>query len=106
MCTAALHVGFEHSLNYFQKVARRLTRLTCGKNFYRGFLAERFTDKVAVKTENIGVGYDKNAAAAERSDVCAVCAAEIVLESVAAFALADVVSKRLGGDNMQEVIKR
>ena len=45
-------------------------------------------------------------AAAERSDVCAVCAAEIVLESVAAFALADVVSKRLGGDNMQEVIKR
>lgn len=45
-------------------------------------------------------------AAAERSDVCAVCAAETVLESVAAFALADVVSKRLGGDNMQEVIKR
>lgn len=45
-------------------------------------------------------------AASERSDVAAICAAEIVLESVAAFALADVVSKRLGGDNMGEVIER
>lgn len=45
-------------------------------------------------------------AAAERSDVCAVCAAEIVLESVTAFALAEVVSQRLGGDNIAEVIKR
>lgn len=45
-------------------------------------------------------------AAAERSDVAAICAAEIILESVAAFALAEVVSERLGGDDMQEVIKR
>lgn len=45
-------------------------------------------------------------AAAERSDVCAICAAEIVLESVAAFALAEVVAERLGGDNIPEVIKR
>lgn len=45
-------------------------------------------------------------AAAERSDVAAICAAEIILESVTAFALAEVVSARLGGDNMQEVIKR
>lgn len=48
----------------------------------------------------------KVTAAAERSDVIAICAAEIILESVTAFALADVVSKRLGGDNMDEVIKR
>lgn len=45
-------------------------------------------------------------AAGERSDVAAVCAAEIILESVVAFALADVVSKRLGGDNMREVLER
>ncbi|MDE5943137.1 MAG: chorismate synthase [Clostridia bacterium] len=45
-------------------------------------------------------------AAKERSDVAAICAAEIVLESVVAFALADVVSRRLGGDNMREVIER
>ena len=45
-------------------------------------------------------------AAKERSDVAAICAAEIVLESVVAFALADIVSKRLGGDNMREVKAR
>lgn len=45
-------------------------------------------------------------AAAERSDVSAVCAAEIVLESSVAFALAEVVSARLGGDNMREVGER
>lgn len=45
-------------------------------------------------------------ASKERSDVAAICAAEIVLESAVAFALADVVSNRLGGDNMREVIER
>ncbi len=45
-------------------------------------------------------------ASKERSDVAAVCAAEIVLESAIAFVLADVVSKRLGGDNMREVKAR
>lgn len=45
-------------------------------------------------------------AAAERSDACAICAAEIVLESVTAFALAQAVSDRLGGDYMDEVIER
>ena len=44
--------------------------------------------------------------AGERSDVAAVCAAEIILESVVAFALAVVVSQRLGGDNMREVLER
>lgn len=45
-------------------------------------------------------------AAGERSDVAAVCAAEVILESVVAFALADVVSQRLGGDNVREVLER
>lgn len=45
-------------------------------------------------------------AATERSDVSAICAAEIILESVTAFKLAEVVSLRLGGDNMREVIDR
>lgn len=45
-------------------------------------------------------------AAGERSDVCAICAAEIILESVAAFALAEVVSSRLVGDTMDEAESR
>lgn len=45
-------------------------------------------------------------AAAERSDAVAICAAEIVLESVVAAALAEVVSRRLGGDTMEEVVER
>lgn len=45
-------------------------------------------------------------AASERSDVAAICAAEIILESVTAFALAEVVAQRLGGDNMSEVTER
>ena len=45
-------------------------------------------------------------AAGERSDVCAICALEIILESVVCTALAEVVADRLGGDNMREVIER
>ena len=45
-------------------------------------------------------------AAAERSDTCAICAAEIVLESVTAFVIAGAVATRLGGDHMDEVIQR
>lgn len=45
-------------------------------------------------------------AESERSDITAICAAEIILESVVAIALADVVSKRLGGANMREVKER
>ncbi len=45
-------------------------------------------------------------AASERSDVAAICACEIILESVVCTALADVVSKRLGGDNLKEVKER
>lgn len=44
--------------------------------------------------------------APERSDTCAVPAAEIVLESVVAFTLAQVISKRLGGDTMRQIIER
>lgn len=45
-------------------------------------------------------------AASERSDVCAICAAEIILESVVAFTVAQVVAERLGGDDMNEVKER
>ncbi|MCD7728636.1 MAG: chorismate synthase [Clostridia bacterium] len=45
-------------------------------------------------------------AAGERSDVAAICACEIILESVAAFTIAQAVADRLGGDNMREVIDR
>ncbi len=45
-------------------------------------------------------------ASTERSDVVAICACEIILESVVATVLADVVSCRLGGDNLKEMVKR
>lgn len=45
-------------------------------------------------------------AASERSDTAAICAVEIVLESVVATALAETVAQRLGGDNIKEVKKR
>ncbi len=45
-------------------------------------------------------------AASERSDVAAICAAEIIAESVVAFTLAEVVSARLGADNMRDTVKR
>lgn len=45
-------------------------------------------------------------AAGERSDVIAICAAEIILESVTALTLAQAVASRLGGDNMREVTQR
>jgi chorismate synthase len=45
-------------------------------------------------------------AASERSDVAAICACEIILESTVALALSGVVAQRLGGDNIKEVQKR
>ena len=42
----------------------------------------------------------------ERSDVCAVPAAAVVGEAIAAYVLADVVSETLGGDYMDEVRER
>lgn len=45
-------------------------------------------------------------AAGERSDVAAICAAEIIAESVTAFALADMVAARLGGDTMEQAVER
>lgn len=45
-------------------------------------------------------------AAGERSDVAAICACEVILESVACTALAQVVAERIGGDNMAEVVGR
>lgn len=46
------------------------------------------------------------AAATERSDVCAVAACEVILESVLCSALAEAVLERLGGDTMAELIAR
>lgn len=58
-----------------------------------------------LKTVDTATG-ESAVAASERSDVAAICACEIILESVVCTALADVVSKRLGGDNIKEVVGR
>lgn len=49
---------------------------------------------------------EKATAASERSDVAAICACEIILESVLATVLSEVVLARLGGDTMDEVKAR
>ena len=50
----------------------------------------------------------KNAcvAAAERSDVCAIVALEIIAEAVVAHVLCTAVDARLGGDTMAQVMER
>ncbi len=45
-------------------------------------------------------------AAAERSDVCAILACETVCEAAIAAELAKIVTERLGGDTMAELIRR
>lgn len=45
-------------------------------------------------------------AEAERSDVCAIAACEVICESAVACALTEVVLRRLGGDNMEEIEER
>ena len=45
-------------------------------------------------------------AAAERSDVCAIVAMEVIAEAVVAQVLAFAVSERLGGDTMAQVLAR
>lgn len=45
-------------------------------------------------------------AAAERSDVCAIAACEVICESTVACALTEVVLRRLGGDKMEEIEER
>ena len=49
---------------------------------------------------------EKAVAAAERSDVCAIFALEIIAEAVVAEVLANAVSQRLGGDTMKQVTER
>lgn len=44
--------------------------------------------------------------ASERSDVCALAACEVVLESAVCIELCKVILERLGGDTMQEVTER
>ena len=45
-------------------------------------------------------------AAAERSDVCVIYAFGVIAEAVVAQVLADAVAERLGGDTMEQVVKR
>ncbi len=45
-------------------------------------------------------------AAAERSDVCAIVALEVIAEAVVAQVLAFAVAERLGGDTIEQVIER
>lgn len=52
------------------------------------------------------ITHERVTAATERSDVAAICAAEVIVESVVCTALAEVVAQRLGGDTMREVIER
>ena len=52
------------------------------------------------------VSKEPSVAAAERSDVCAIFALEIIAEAVVAQVLVHVVSKRLGGDTMAQVAQR
>lgn len=49
---------------------------------------------------------EKSRAATERSDVAAICACEVILESILCTVLAQAVLERLGGDNMREVKER
>lgn len=49
---------------------------------------------------------EQTVAAAERSDVCAIAACETVLEGALACELGAVVSERLGGDTMDELVTR
>jgi chorismate synthase len=45
-------------------------------------------------------------AAAERSDICAVPAASVIAENIAAFTVADMILKKTGGDHMEEILER
>ncbi len=45
-------------------------------------------------------------AQSERGDICAICAVEIIAESVVAIELSKVIAQRLGGDTIHEVIER
>ena len=58
-----------------------------------------------LRTVNFETG-EAATAAAERSDVCAVAACEVICESAVAAVLAQAVLERLGGDRMDEVIER
>ncbi len=56
-------------------------------------------------TVDVATG-ERAVSAAERSDVCAVTACEVVLEAAIACALAEAVCDRLGGDTLAEVVER
>ncbi len=63
------------------------------------------TLKKGLRTVDL-VTHEPAVSAAERSDVCAILACETVLEAALASELACVVSERLGGDRLEEVVRR
>ncbi len=63
------------------------------------------TIAAALNSVNISTGENQKAAY-ERSDVCAVPAAAVILENVLAFTIASEVLECLGGDTMDEIVTR
>ncbi len=58
-----------------------------------------------LKTVDVSTG-EEAVAAAERSDICAVYAAGVVAENVAAFVIADEILKKTGGDSLEEILSK
>ncbi len=50
--------------------------------------------------------HERAKSAGERSDVCAICAAEVILESVVAFEIMNAIDERVAGDTFEEVKAR
>ena len=48
----------------------------------------------------------KEEAAYERSDVCAVPAASVIIENVVAFTVAEALVEKFGGDSLEEMKRR
>lgn len=71
----------------------------------RAYIKPIPTLKNGLSTVDIASG-KPTVAASERSDVCAVPAAGVVLESAVALALSAAISDMLGGDTIDEVIER
>ncbi len=71
----------------------------------RAYIKPIPTLKSGLDTIDIATG-KASKAASERSDVCAVPAAGVVVEAAVALALAEAVSDMLGGDTMDEVEER
>ena len=85
-----------------------LSRRASGVHSFAGGSAGMLPS-TSLQREMRTVDTDGNAAArasTERSDVCALTACGVVLESALAFELCSVVLEQLGGSNMQEIKRR